>query len=114
MDWPVIGAISGVSVLAIAVTVGAVAMVRSAPEPPKRATIAMAPLLRFEPRPEVGILTGGPQLASLNPADYGASTPRGQPKASSQASAPPQASAPQASPARRTPPPEAVARPVAP
>jgi hypothetical protein len=101
MDWPVIGAVSGVAALAVAVTVGAVAMVRSAPEPPKKTSAALAPLLRFEPRPEVGILNG-PQLASLNPADYG---PGASARVQPQPVPPPQgAPQPQAAPVRKNPP----------
>jgi hypothetical protein len=111
MDWPVIGAVSGVAALAVAVTLGTVAMVRSAPEPPKRTTAALAPLLRFEPRPEVGILNG-PQLSSLNPADYGpGASARVQPPAAPQ----PQATPPQAAPVRKNPPTTTpVAKPVHP
>jgi hypothetical protein len=110
MDWPVIGAVSGVAALAVAVTVGAVAMVRSAPEPPKKTTAALAPLLRFEPRPEVGILNG-PQLSSLNPADYGAGTSaRVQPQGAPQSPATP----PQAAPVRKNPPAAPVAKPAHP
>jgi len=69
MDWPVIGAITGVTVLAAAVTVGAIAMVRSTPEPAKK-TAVMAPLLRFESRPEVGIING-PELPGLTPSNFG-------------------------------------------
>src|SRR5438552_12088423 len=69
MDWPVIGAITGVTVLGAAVTVGAIAMVRSTPEPAKK-TAVMAPLLRFESRPEVGIING-PELPGLTPSNFG-------------------------------------------
>jgi hypothetical protein len=102
MDWPVIGAIGGVSVLAVAVTVAAVAMVRATPEPPKKVVVTgMAPLLRYESRPEVGILNGT-QPTTLDPADYG---PASQPQRV-------QPSTPQqAAPVRRNPPPEHVARP---
>jgi hypothetical protein len=105
MDWPVIGAIAAVSVLAIGVTVAALAMVRATPEPPKKKVVVtgMAPLLRYESRPEVGILNGT-QQTTLNPADFGAGSPsqRVQPKAPKQA------------PGRRNPPPEQTARPVLP
>src|SRR6187200_3231516 len=36
MDWPLIGAVTGVVVLAGAVTAGTVVAVRSTPEPPKK------------------------------------------------------------------------------
>jgi hypothetical protein len=104
LDWPVIGAVAGVSVLAVVVTVGAVAMVRATPEPPKKpAVTGMAPLMRYETRPEVGILNGT-QPTTLNPADFtpGAQAARPQPKG------------PQQAPAKRAPPPEHAARPVTP
>jgi hypothetical protein len=78
-------------------------MVRATPEPPKKVVVTgMAPLLKFEARPEVGILNAT-QPTTLNPADFapGAQPQRVQPKAPQQA----------APPARRNPPPEHVARP---
>jgi len=101
MDWPVIGAITGVTVLGAAVTVGAIAMVRSTPEPAKK-TAVMAPLLRFESRPEVGIING-PELPGLTPSNFGKLPPRPPP-------APPAKAAP-AAPAAKNPPPPTAARP---
>ena len=100
MDWPVIGAITGVTVLAAAVTVGAIAMVRSTPQSAKR-TAVMAPLLRFESRPEVGIING-PELPGLTPSNFGKLPPR--PPAA-------RAKAGPAAPAAKNPPPAAAARP---
>src|SRR5439155_4153959 len=97
MDWPVIGAITGVTVLAAAVTVGAIAMVRSTPEPAKK-TAVMAPLLRFESRPEVGIING-PELPGLAPSNFGKLPP------------PPPAKSAPAAPAAKNPPPPTAARP---
>src|SRR5436190_22742967 len=104
MDWPVLGAIGGVGVLALAVTVGALAVVRATPEPPNKVvSTALTPLMGIETRPEVGILNGPPQLQPLDPADFGPNAVRVQPKAP-----------PPAAPAKRTPPPEHVARPASP
>src|SRR3977135_3947652 len=104
INWPVIGAIGGMSVLGIGVTVAAVAMVRATPEPPKKKVVVtgMAPLMRYETRPEVGILNGT-QTTTLDPADFAPGAPRVQPKAHGRAQAAP--------PVRRNPPPEHVARP---
>jgi hypothetical protein len=74
MDWPIFSAIGGVSVLAVAITLGTVAMVRATPEPSTKTVIAMAPLLRFEPRPDVG-LRNGPEPVKSSPADYDAGAP---------------------------------------
>src|SRR2546421_12442621 len=101
MDWPVIGAITGVTVLGAAVTVGAIAMVRSTPEPAKK-TAVMAPLLRFESRPEVGIING-PELPGLMPSNFGKLPPR--PPAAPQTKAAPVA------PAAKNPPPAAAPKP---
>jgi len=103
MDWPVLGAIGGVAVLAVAVTVGALAVVRATPEPPKRlVSTGLKPLMRIEARPEIGIVNAPPQQQTLDPADFGPNTVRMQPKAAT----------PQAPPSpKRTAPPEHVARP---
>lgn len=74
MDWRVMGAVSGVTVLAVAVTLGAVAVVRSSPEPQKRPS-TYAPPLRFEPRPKVGVLNGA-EVTTIKSSNYGPAKPK--------------------------------------
>jgi hypothetical protein len=71
MDLPIIGAITGVSILAVAVTVGTVAMAHTMPEPARAKTIVMAPPLQSDSRSEVDTFRGQ-QPASLSPTDSGA------------------------------------------